>query len=82
MARPEQFVQTFVEKLLAYSLGRSTEWYDMPAVREMVRESAADDYSFFCDRDGHRPERAVHDARCRRRRGCRAVGSTDEEEAQ
>ena len=46
LARPEQFVQTFVEKLLAYSLGRSTEWYDMPAVREVVRESAADDYAF------------------------------------
>ncbi len=46
LARPEQFVQTFVEKLLAYSLGRSTEWYDMPAVREVVRASAADDYSF------------------------------------
>ena len=46
LARPEQFVQTFVEKLLAYALGRSTEWYDMPAVREVVRQSAADDYSF------------------------------------
>jgi len=46
LARPEQFVQTFVEKLLAYSLGRSVEWYDMPAVRQVVRESSADDYSF------------------------------------
>jgi hypothetical protein len=46
LARPEQFVQTFVEKLLAYALGRSTEWYDMPAVRKVVRESAADDYRF------------------------------------
>jgi mono/diheme cytochrome c family protein len=46
LARPEQFVQTFVEKLLAYSLGRSTEWYDMPAVRQVVRESAGDDYRF------------------------------------
>ena len=46
LARPEQFVQTFVEKLLAYSLGRSIEWYDMPAVREVVRQSAADDYRF------------------------------------
>ncbi len=46
LAQPEQFVQTFVEQLLAYSLGRSTEWYDMPAVREIVRRSAADDYSF------------------------------------
>jgi hypothetical protein len=46
LARPDQFVQTFVEKLLAYSLGRSIEWYDMPAVRQVVRQSAADDYSF------------------------------------
>jgi hypothetical protein len=46
LAEPEQFVQTFVEKLLAYSLGRSTEWYDMPAVRQVVRQSAADDYRF------------------------------------
>jgi hypothetical protein len=46
LARPEQFVQTFVEKLLAYSLGRSVEWYDMPAVRKIVRESEADDYAF------------------------------------
>ena len=46
LARPEQFVQTFVEKLLAYSLGRSTEWYDMPAIRQVVRQSAADDYRF------------------------------------
>jgi mono/diheme cytochrome c family protein len=46
LARPQQFVQTFVEKLLAYALGRSVEWYDMPAVRRVVRESAADDYRF------------------------------------
>jgi hypothetical protein len=44
--RPEQFVQTFVEKLMAYSLGRSVEWYDMPAVRRVVRESADDGYAF------------------------------------
>jgi hypothetical protein len=46
LARPDQFVQTFVEKLLAYSLGRSTEWYDMPAVRQIVLDSASEDYSF------------------------------------
>ena len=46
LERPEQFVQTFVEKLMAYSLGRSVEWYDMPAVRQIVRESAEDDYAF------------------------------------
>jgi mono/diheme cytochrome c family protein len=46
LERPDQFVQTFVEKLMAYALGRSVEWYDMPAVRRIVRESAGDDYSF------------------------------------
>ena len=46
LKRPEQFVQTFVEKLMAYSLGRSVEWYDMPAVRRIVRESADDRYAF------------------------------------
>jgi len=46
LERPQQFVQTFVEKLLAYALGRSIEWYDMPAVREVVRRSAARDYRF------------------------------------
>jgi hypothetical protein len=46
LANPKQFVQTFVEKLLAYSLGRSVEWYDMPAVRQVVRQSADDDYAF------------------------------------
>lgn len=46
LARPEQFVQTFVEKLLAYALGRSTEWYDMPAVRRVVRAGADQDYRF------------------------------------
>jgi hypothetical protein len=46
LARPEQFVQTFVEQLLAYALGRSTQWYDMPAVRQVVRRSANDDYRF------------------------------------
>ena len=78
LARPEQFVQTFVEKLLAYSLGRSTEWYDMPAVRGVVRRSAARRLSVFCGGDGHRPERSFHYARRRRRRVSRAVGSRDD----
>ncbi len=46
LERPEQFAQTFVEQLLAYALGRSTEWYDMPTVRKVVRSSAADEYRF------------------------------------
>ncbi len=40
----ELFVQTFAEKLLTYALGRSLEASDMPAVREIVRRAARDDY--------------------------------------
>jgi mono/diheme cytochrome c family protein len=42
--RPERFVTTLVERLLTYGLGRGLEYYDMPAVRKIVRESAADGY--------------------------------------
>jgi hypothetical protein len=46
LRRPEQFAQTFVENLLTYSMGRTKEYYDMPAVRKIVRETAAKDYQF------------------------------------
>ncbi len=46
LERPEQFVQTFTEGLMTYALGRTIEHYDMPAVREVVREAAKDDYRF------------------------------------
>jgi hypothetical protein len=46
LRRPEQFVQTFVEGLLTYSMGRTREYYDMPTVRRIVRETAAVDYRF------------------------------------
>ena len=41
---PERFVTTVTEKLLTYSLGRGLEYYDMPAVRKIVRDAAEDDY--------------------------------------
>jgi mono/diheme cytochrome c family protein len=44
--RPEQFVQTVTEKLMTYGLGRTVEYYDMPAVRAIVRDAARDDYRF------------------------------------
>ncbi|MBN1240323.1 MAG: DUF1592 domain-containing protein, partial [Gammaproteobacteria bacterium] len=44
MRRPEQFVQTFTERLLMYALGRTIDYRDMPAVRRIVREAAEDDY--------------------------------------
>ena len=46
LRRPEQFVQTFVEGLLTYSMGRTREYYDMPTVRKMVRDAAPKDYKF------------------------------------
>ena len=46
MRYPEQFVQTFTERLLVYATGRTLEHYDMPIVRRIVRESADDDYRF------------------------------------
>jgi hypothetical protein len=46
LARPEQFVQTFTEKLMIYALGRSLTYKDMPTVRKIVREAAEHDYRF------------------------------------
>jgi hypothetical protein len=46
MRRPDQFVQTMTEKLMTYGLGRSVEYYDMPAVRQIVRDAAKDNYRF------------------------------------
>src|SRR5579875_555559 len=46
LRRPEQFVQTFVENLLTYAMGRARDYYDMPTVRQIVRETAAKNYRF------------------------------------
>src|SRR5689334_4483062 len=46
LRQPDQFVQTFVENLLTYSMGRTESYYDMPTVRRIVRETAAKDYRF------------------------------------
>jgi hypothetical protein len=44
LKRPEQFAITVTEKLLTYGLGRGVEYYDLPAVRKIVREAAPDNY--------------------------------------
>ena len=44
LGRSEAFVTTLTEKLMTYALGRRIEHYDMPAIRAIVREAAADDY--------------------------------------
>jgi hypothetical protein len=46
LADPSQFVQTLTEKLMIYALGRGVEYYDMPAVRQVVREAERNDYRF------------------------------------
>jgi hypothetical protein len=43
---PDQFVQTLTEKLMTYALGRALTHTDMPTVRRIVREAAANDYRF------------------------------------
>ena len=40
VAQPERFVSTLTEKLLTYALGRGLMHYDMPAVRQILRETA------------------------------------------
>jgi hypothetical protein len=50
--RPETFAGTMTEKMLTYALGRGLEYYDMPAVREIVREMSKSDYHFSALIDG------------------------------
>jgi hypothetical protein len=42
LARREEFVETFVEKLLTYAIGRGLEPSDRPAVRAIAREAGRD----------------------------------------
>ena len=44
--RPEAFVQTLTEKLMTYALGRGLQYYDMPVIRAIVRDSKAKNHSF------------------------------------
>ena len=46
VGRSGQFTRVFTEKLMTYALGRGVEYKDMPAVRSIVRESAAGNYRF------------------------------------
>jgi hypothetical protein len=44
LQQPDRFPTTVTEKLLAYALGRRLDYYDRPAVRQIVRGAAARDY--------------------------------------
>ena len=44
LERREQFPRTVTEKLLSYALGRRVEYYDRPAVRQIVRDAEAQNF--------------------------------------
>ena len=45
-ASADDFAQCLAEKMLTYALGRGLEKYDRPAIREITRKMAANDYKF------------------------------------
>jgi hypothetical protein len=46
LSRSDAFVTVTTEKLMTYALGRGVEYYDMPAVRAIVRDAAKNDRRF------------------------------------
>ncbi len=46
LKRPDSFVGTLTEKLMTFALGRGIETFDGPAVRQVVRSAAVQDYRF------------------------------------
>jgi hypothetical protein len=43
---PESFVISLTEKLLMYSVNRRLEYFDMPQIRKIVRDTKKDNYTF------------------------------------
>lgn len=46
LENPDAFVGTMSEKLLTYALGRGLEYYDAPAVRQILQQATEQDYRF------------------------------------
>jgi Protein of unknown function (DUF1592)/Protein of unknown function (DUF1588)/Protein of unknown function (DUF1585)/Protein of unknown function (DUF1587)/Protein of unknown function (DUF1595) len=44
VSHPDEFVRTLGEKMLSYAIGRVIEPHDLPTVRKIARESAAQNY--------------------------------------
>jgi hypothetical protein len=42
----DMFILSFTERLLTYSLGRRVEYFDMPAIRKIMRDAAKDQHRF------------------------------------
>ena len=56
---------SFTENLMTYALGRRVEYYDMPAIRAIVRGAAAERQPLVVVRPGRRQQRGVPDERQR-----------------
>jgi mono/diheme cytochrome c family protein len=46
LQRSDLFVAAYTEKLMMYALGRGTEYYDQPALRQILREAKPDNYKW------------------------------------
>jgi mono/diheme cytochrome c family protein len=46
LKQPDVFVGTMTEKMLTFALGRGIDYYDAPAVRQILRTAKASDYRF------------------------------------
>jgi cytochrome c-type biogenesis protein CcmE len=44
-SRPDQFPTTVTKRLMMYALNREIEYFDMPQVRQIVRNAAASNYT-------------------------------------
>jgi hypothetical protein len=44
LKRPRPLVRTFTENLMAYALGRRVEYYDQPALRQIIKKAEAENY--------------------------------------
>jgi mono/diheme cytochrome c family protein len=44
VARSDVFITHLTERMLSYALGRRVEYYDMPTVRQIVKDAKANDY--------------------------------------
>ena len=42
----DMFILSFTERLMTYSLGRRVEYYDMPAIRKIMRDAAKSNHRF------------------------------------
>ena len=61
----DQFLVNMTNTLMTYALGRGVEYYDMPAVRAILRDAAPQQLPLLVDHSRHRQERAIPDEEIR-----------------